>query len=105
MSFHFDFLVPSFRDGFFDFCVLLQHIRCCGFFCVRYNRCVGEFVNSYTVYLIMSFCSSLFFMVCFTVNLIYQATVVNLDPLQMVLVGTVLEITTFVLEVPTGVVA
>ena len=62
-------------------------------------------MNSFTVYLIMSFCSSLFFTVCFTVNLIYQATVVNLDPLQMVLVGTVLEITTFVLEVPTGVVA
>ena len=53
----------------------------------------------------MSFCSSLFFTICFTVNLIYQATVVNLDPLQMVLVGTVLEITTFTLEVPTGVVA
>jgi DHA3 family tetracycline resistance protein-like MFS transporter len=43
--------------------------------------------------------------VIFTVNLIYQATVVGLDPLQLVLVGTTLELTAFLFEVPTGVVA
>jgi DHA3 family tetracycline resistance protein-like MFS transporter len=46
-------------------------------------------------------CFSLFF----TVQLIYQVTVVGLDPLQMVLVGTLLEVTCFLFEVPTGVVA
>jgi MFS transporter, DHA3 family, tetracycline resistance protein len=38
----------------------------------------------------------------FTLNLVYQATVVGLTPLELVLVGTVLEITTLVAEVPTG---
>ena len=46
-------------------------------------------------------CFSLFF----TVQLIYQVTVIGLDPLQMVLVGVVLESTTLLFEVPTGVVA
>ncbi len=41
----------------------------------------------------------------FTLNIIYMVTVVGLDPLQLVLVGTVLEATCFVLEVPTGLVA
>jgi MFS family permease len=41
----------------------------------------------------------------FTVNLVYMATEVGLDPLQLVLVGTALEITCFVFEVPTGIVA
>jgi DHA3 family tetracycline resistance protein-like MFS transporter len=43
--------------------------------------------------------------VIFTVNLIYQATVVGLDPLQLVFAGTTLELTAFLFEVPTGVVA
>lgn len=41
----------------------------------------------------------------FTVNLIYQVQVVHLNPLQLVLVGTVLEGTLFIFEVPTGIVA
>ncbi len=41
----------------------------------------------------------------FTVNLIYFVTVLGLDPLQMVLVGTVLELSIFLFEIPTGVVA
>jgi DHA3 family tetracycline resistance protein-like MFS transporter len=40
-----------------------------------------------------------------TVNLVFMATVAKLDPLQMVLVGTVLEGAVFLFEVPTGVVA
>ena len=50
---------------------------------------------------ISTFC----FTLTFTVNLIYMATVVGLSPLQMVLVGTVLEISAFVFEIPTGIVA
>ena len=41
----------------------------------------------------------------FTVNLLYMVTVVGLSPLQMVLVGTLLEISAFVFEIPTGIVA
>lgn len=40
-----------------------------------------------------------------TVSLVYMVTVVGLDPLQMVLVGTVLETTCFLFEIPTGIVA
>ena len=41
----------------------------------------------------------------FTLNLVYQATVVGLGPLQLVLVGTVMEGVCFVAQVPTGVLA
>lgn len=57
------------------------------------------------VYLIIRFWSALLFSVIVTVNLVYQATVAGLSPLQMVLAGTVLEINTFLFEVPTGIVA
>jgi DHA3 family tetracycline resistance protein-like MFS transporter len=40
-----------------------------------------------------------------TVNLVYQATTVGLNPLQLVLVGTVLEASVFLCEIPTGIVA
>ena len=40
-----------------------------------------------------------------TVNLVYMVEVAGLNPLQMVLVGTVLELSAFLFEVPTGVVA
>jgi DHA3 family tetracycline resistance protein-like MFS transporter len=40
-----------------------------------------------------------------TVNLVFMVTVAGLDPLQMVLVGTALELSAFLFEIPTGVVA
>jgi len=40
-----------------------------------------------------------------TLQIVYQASVVGLSPFQLVLVGTVLEATVFLFEVPTGVVA
>ncbi|MDJ0837876.1 MAG: MFS transporter [Acidobacteriota bacterium] len=40
-----------------------------------------------------------------TLNLLYHHTVVGMDPLQMVLVGTALELGVLIFEVPTGVVA
>jgi DHA3 family tetracycline resistance protein-like MFS transporter len=48
-----------------------------------------------------AFCFSLFF----TVQLVFQATVLDLSPLQLVLVGTVMEATIFLFETPTGIVA
>lgn len=50
-----------------------------------------------------------FYAVCWTlvvtVQLVYLVEVVGLDPLQMILVGTVLEAAVFLFEIPTGVVA
>ncbi|HZY40398.1 MAG TPA: MFS transporter, partial [Anaerolineae bacterium] len=60
---------------------------------------------AYSVYLAMEFASSLFFSMIFTVSMVYQVTTVGLNPLQLVLVGTTLEVAAFVFEVPTGVVA
>ena len=62
-------------------------------------------LNAYKVYLFEEFAASLFFTMMFTVNLVYQVQVAHLNPLQLVLVGTVLEATAFVFEIPTGVVA
>lgn len=58
-----------------------------------------------TTYLILGGASSFFFSLIVTVNLIYQQQVAHLNPLQLVLVGTVLEITAFFTQVPTGVLA
>lgn len=60
---------------------------------------------AYPVYLLLTGMSALAFTVVFTVNMIYQVEVVELNPLQLVLVGTLLEGTVFLFEIPTGVVA
>ena len=49
--------------------------------------------------------SALLFAMIFTYSSVYQVTMVNLNALQLVLVGTLLELTVFIFEVPTGVVA
>lgn len=61
--------------------------------------------SPFVVYMILEFSSSLLFSLIFTVNLIYHVTVVQLSPMQLVLVGTILEATVFLFEVPTGVLA
>ncbi len=62
-------------------------------------------LSAMRVFLVMRASASFLFALSFTVNLIYQVTVVGLDPLQLVLVGTALEVTVFLFEIPTGVVA
>lgn len=57
------------------------------------------------VYLLLEGNLGFFFSLAFTINLVYQYTVVGLNPLQLVLVGTVLEGTAFLCEIPTGLVA
>ena len=49
--------------------------------------------------------SSMFFMAYATVSAVYRITEVGLNPLQLILVGTVLETSAFLSEIPTGVVA
>ena len=61
--------------------------------------------DAYRVYLILSGVSSLLFNLIFTLNLVYEAKVIGLTPLQLVLVGTTLETTAFLFEIPTGIVA
>lgn len=62
-------------------------------------------MDAYRLYLLMSGASSLFITFVFAVNMVYQVEKVGLSPLQLVLVGTTLEITAFLFEVPTGIVA
>ncbi|MGA7731400.1 MAG: MFS transporter [Chloroflexia bacterium] len=62
-------------------------------------------VRAYRVYLCMVGAVAFIFDLAFTVSAIYRIQTVHLDALQLVLVGTVLEATCFIFEVPTGVVA
>ncbi|WP_236710031.1 MFS transporter [Longilinea arvoryzae] len=57
------------------------------------------------VYLLYSAATALLFGLIFTASAIYQVTLAHLDALQLVLVGTVLEFSIFLFEIPTGVVA
>lgn len=57
------------------------------------------------VYLVMAFFRQMTFLTASTVAIIYQITQANLDPFQLLIVGAVLEVTIFLFEVPTGVVA
>ena len=57
------------------------------------------------IYLCLMLVQAICFSMFFTVQLIYHVTVIGLSPLQMVLVGVVLEVVTFAFEIPTGVVA
>ncbi|MBK9925565.1 MAG: MFS transporter [Anaerolineales bacterium] len=62
-------------------------------------------LNAKTVYLFIEFSAAMFFAMMFTVTSLYEATVAGLTPVQLILVGTTLEISAFVFEVPTGIVA
>lgn len=61
--------------------------------------------DPFRVYIATCFFSQLFFTFVFTVSLLYQVQIVHLDPLQLVLVGTVLELSVFLFEIPTGIVS
>lgn len=57
------------------------------------------------IYLAYSTLTALLYQMVFTVSLLYFVTTAKLNPLQMVLVGTALEASIFLFEIPTGVVA
>ncbi len=59
----------------------------------------------YFIFLMIEAAASFLFSMVFTASSVYQVTVAGLSPLQLVLVGTALEIAIFVFEIPTGVVA
>lgn len=60
---------------------------------------------AYQLYLALSFLTSFFFSMIFVVMSFYEATVAGLTGLQLVLVGTTLEVVILLFEVPTGIVA
>jgi DHA3 family tetracycline resistance protein-like MFS transporter len=57
------------------------------------------------VYLASNFMAGFILSIVFAANQLYRVKTVGLDPLQLVLVGTTLEVTSFIFEIPTGVVA
>ena len=62
-------------------------------------------LNARRIYWIILFCSGVFSSILFTLDMVYFVKIVELDPLQLVLVGTTLETSVLLFEVPTGVVA
>lgn len=61
--------------------------------------------SAYSVYLTFSGLSSLASGLIVTVNMVYQVEAARLNPLQLVLVGTTLEVVAFLFQVPTGILA
>jgi DHA3 family tetracycline resistance protein-like MFS transporter len=61
--------------------------------------------DAYWLFLFSSAVQAFALTTVFTINLVYQVKQVGLNPLQLVLVGTTLELTAFLMEIPTGVVA
>ena len=62
-------------------------------------------VDSYKLFSGISFSYRFNWALMTTVSMVFMVTVAGLDPLQMVLVGTVLELSAFLFEIPTGIVA
>ena len=63
------------------------------------------FVSQYRLFLALSAGSALFLATYGTLSAVYRIQEAGLNPLQLVLVGTVLEASVFLFEVPTGVLA
>lgn len=61
--------------------------------------------DAYRLFLGLEGTVAFLFGMIFTASSIYQITVAGLSPLQLVLVGTTLELSAFLFEIPTGVVA
>ena len=62
-------------------------------------------VRPATLYFTISAAGGFIWVLIVTVNLVFQVQTVGVNPLQLVLVGTVLETTALVVELPTGLVA
>ena len=62
-------------------------------------------LDSYKLYIGSAFLYQFCWALMTTVSMVFMVTVAGLDPLQMVLVGTVLELSVFLFEIPTGIIA
>jgi MFS transporter, DHA3 family, tetracycline resistance protein len=61
--------------------------------------------DAFRYYIFIETASSLLYFLAFTATSLYEIQVAGLSPLQLVLVGTALELTVLLCEVPTGIVA
>ena len=61
--------------------------------------------NATYIYLFIEVSASIFFPMIWVAASLYQVTVAQLTPLQLVLIGTSLEASAFIFEIPTGIVA
>ncbi|MCB0131559.1 MAG: MFS transporter [Caldilineaceae bacterium] len=61
--------------------------------------------GTYAVYLILTTAAAFFFSTAFAASGLYRFQMAGLGPLQLVLVGTALELSAFLFEIPTGIVA
>ena len=69
------------------------------------SRLLSSRLSSYAVYLILSAATAFSFTVFGTLSSVYRLQTAGLSPFQLVLIGTVLELSVFIFEVPTGIVA
>ncbi|MBI5998364.1 tetracycline efflux MFS transporter TetA(P) [Clostridium perfringens] len=60
---------------------------------------------AYKTYLLFSAITAICFSLVATVMIVYHIEIVHLNPLQLILVGTTLELACFIFEIPTGIVA
>lgn len=74
-------------------------------FFTRFERFRRPSANPIPIYLLIEGGQAFLFALTFTINMIYQIRIAHLSPLEMVLIGTILEATCFLFEVPTGIVA
>lgn len=62
-------------------------------------------LSAYKTYLLFSAITAMCFSLVTTVTMVYQIEIVHLNPLQLMLVGTTLELACFIFEIPTAIVA
>ncbi|MDU7956334.1 MAG: tetracycline efflux MFS transporter TetA(P) [Clostridium perfringens] len=62
-------------------------------------------LSAYKTYLLFSAIAAMCFSLVATVMVVYHIEIVHLNPLQLILVGTTLELACFIFEIPTGIVA
>ena len=62
-------------------------------------------LSAYKTYLLFSAITAMCFSLVTTVMMVYHIEILHLNPLQLMLVGTTLELACFIFEIPTGIVA
>ncbi|GAA0098772.1 tetracycline efflux MFS transporter TetA(P) [Clostridium perfringens] len=62
-------------------------------------------LSAYKTYLLFSAIAAMCFSLVATVMMVYHIEIVHLNPLQLILVGTTLELACFIFEIPTAIVA
>ncbi len=62
-------------------------------------------LSAYKIYLLFSAITAMCFLLVATVMIVYHIEKVHLNPLQLILVGTTLEVACFIFEIPTSIVA